>query len=138
MLWALFAFVSMAAPSFGLQLTLAVMIIGVLMYRLSSPQVYLCEGFLRISRYGRTVTVPLEQVAGLEETQGKWPFGRYSAVLHFTTETPFGRSLFLGSFGSVPSMTLPWAVAELRQALVEVATKRSNQAMQRTAARSDA
>lgn len=125
--WGFFALVSLELPSRGLQLmfqfTLTAVIIGIFMYRLSSPQVYLCEGFLQISRCGRTVKVPLEQVAGLEETTGRWPFRRYSAVLHFSTDTPFGRSLYLGSFGSVPSMTLPWGVAELRQALDKVATK---------------
>ena len=134
-LWAFFALLSLAASSPGLQFTLVVMIVGVSIYRFSSPQVYLGDGYLEISRYGRRVTVPLEHVADIEETRPKWPFRPYSAVLHFTTDTPFGRSLYLGSFGTVPSMTLPWGLEELRHALDN---KRSNQAMQRTAPRSDA
>ena len=132
-LWSFFALFSLAASSPGLQFTLVVMIIGISLYRLSSPQVYLYEDSLRITRYGRKVTVLLEHVASVEETKSKWPFRPYSAVLHFTTDTPFGRSLYLGSFDSVPSMTSPWGLEELRQALD---SKRSNQAMERTADRS--
>src|SRR5437870_3060137 len=126
-LWAFFALLSLAVPSPGLQFTLVVMIVGVFIYRLSSPQVYLGDGCLHISRYGRTVIVPLEHVAEIEETQFKWPFRPYSAVLRFTTDTPFGRSLYLGSFGLVPSMTLPWGLKELRQALD---SKRSNETVE--------
>ena len=137
-LWALFALISFVVPSPNsreFQYTLVVMVVGFLIYRFSSPQVYLDDSCLWISRYGRTVAVPLEHVADIEETTFKWPSRPHSAVLHFTTDTPFGRSLYLGSFGALPSMILPSALKELRRALEEVAAKRSNQAMERTADR---
>ena len=113
------------------------MILGFLVFRLSSPQVYLGDDCLYISRYGRTATVPLEHVARVEETKPKWPFPfpSYSAVLCFTTDTPFGRSLYLGSFGIVPSMTFPWVLKNLKSTLQELPSKRSNQSMELTPGR---
>ena len=112
------------------------MILGFVVFRLSSPQIYLGDDCLYISRIWRKATIPLDQLAGIDETKPTWPFRSYSAVIHFATDTPFGRSLYLGSFGIVPSMTLPWVLKDLKSALEELRIKRSNQSVELTATRS--
>jgi hypothetical protein len=110
--------------------TVIVMILGFLVFRLSSPQIYLGDDCLYISRIWRNATIPLDEVAGIDETKPSWPFRSYSTVIHFATDTPFGRSLYLGSFGIVPSMTFPWVLKALKSALEELPSKRSNQSME--------
>jgi hypothetical protein len=132
---ALFAMLSIALSSWPLLRTVIVMVIGSSLFRLSSPQVHLGDDCLYTSRIGRKATIPLDHIASITETKSLWPFRSYSAVIHFTTGTPFGRSLYLGSFGFVPSMTFPWALKKLRRALDELATKRSSHTMELTASR---
>jgi hypothetical protein len=115
--------------------TVIVMILGFLVFRLSSPQIYLGDDCLYISRIWRKATIPLDKVAGVDETKSWWPFRSYSAVIHFATDTPFGRSLYLGSFGVVPSMTFPWVLKDLRSAAEKLANKRSNQSIEPTPGR---
>jgi hypothetical protein len=114
------------APLRGITVT----ILGFLVLRLSSPQIYLGDDCLYISRIWRKATIPLDKVASIYETKSWWPFRSYSSVIHFATDTPFGRSLYLGSFGIVPSMTFPWVLKDLKSALQKLSSKRSNQSME--------
>jgi len=132
---AFFAMLSIALSSWPLLRTVIVMVIGSSLFRLSSPQVYLDDDCLYSSRIGRKATIPLAHIASITETKSLWPFRSYSAVVHFATDMPFGRSLYPGSFGLVPSITYPWALKKLRRALDEQAPKRSNRAMELTASR---
>ncbi len=96
-----------------------VMVIGFLIFRAISPAVYLGHQGLHIRRMGREIVIPLGQVAGIDETKPSWPFRSYSATIRFAVDTPFGRSLYLGALGIVPSITFRWALEELRRAMHE-------------------
>ena len=111
----------------GPLLTSIVVIVGFLAFRLSSPQIYLGDNCLYIDRMWRKATIPLDQVAGIEETKLSWPFRSQSIIIRFRIDTPFGRSLYLGSFGNVPSMTFPWVVKDLKCALRDLPSKQSSQ-----------
>ena len=100
----------------GPLLTVSIMVIGFLVFRASAPSVYMDSQFLYIARYGMKAAIPLDQIANVSETKPFWPFRPYSATIHFTTDTPFGRSLYLGSPGGIPSITFRSALEDLRRA----------------------
>ena len=121
-----------AGVSWAPLLTVGAIIIGFILMRLIIPNVYLGDGCLYVSRMFRRATIPLEHVAHVQEPKPSWPFGVHWVVIHFTTDTPLGRFLYLGAFDSIPGMIFPSALEDLKQALTDAATKRSNHAMERT------
>ncbi len=112
-----FALIGAALRSWDFLLTILVMVTGFLILRITSPTVYLDEQCLYVHRMGRKTVIPFDQVAGVTEAKQSWPFHPYSATIHFTSNTPVGDSLYLGSFGIIPSITFPWALEELRRAI---------------------
>jgi hypothetical protein len=129
--------IALRPPSFPREplRTVIGMILAFFAFRICSPQIYLGENCLYISRMWRKATIPLDQVAGIDETKFLWPFRPYSIVIRFTTDTPFGRSLYLGPFGIVPSMTFTWVLKDLKSAFQELPSKRPNQSMELTPGR---
>lgn len=115
-----FGLVDIVLGSWHLFFVVLLIAAGFLVMRTTSPTVYLVDDErLDISRKRRRTVVPLDQVAGVTEAKASWPFGAYHCpAIHFMTDsTPFGRSLYLRSFGLIPSMTFPWAMKKLQRAI---------------------
>lgn len=96
-------------------LTIVACLVGFLLLSSSMPTVHMDDRFLYISKRRKFAVVSIDQVAGVRETPGSWPSPPYSATIDFSTDTPFGRSLYLGVTGGIPGMTFPSAVRALRQ-----------------------
>jgi hypothetical protein len=123
-----FSLVGMVLQSWHFSFVVLLIAAGFLLMRTASPTVYLIDDErLVISRWGQTTVVPLDQVAGVTESKASWPFGGYHCpAIHFTDDnTPFGRSLYLHSFGLIPGMTFPRAVKKLQRTVNERAAVRN-------------
>jgi hypothetical protein len=114
-------------------LTACVMVGALLLFRTAAPTVYTDGEFLYITRWWKKAAISLDKVVGLTEVPQLWPVRPYSATIHFRGATPFGRSLYLGALGVVPSFIFPWVVADLRKAIDARArvAQSANQALQK-------
>ncbi len=91
-------------------LTISAMILGFFLMSALIPTVRMDEGFLYVSRLGRSAVIPLAEVASVSQTHFLW---QPAATIHFRSDNAFGRSLLLGS-QLVPGMTFPGALDALR------------------------
>ena len=98
-------------------LTAALMVVCLLLFRVATPAVYSDGDCLYITRWCKKATISIDEVSEIIEVPHLWPFRPYSTTIHFRSTTPFGRSLYLGALGIVPSFIFPWVVADLRKAI---------------------
>jgi hypothetical protein len=98
-------------------LTAALLVVCLLLFRVAAPSLYFDGDCLYITRWWKKATISVEEVSEIIEIPRLWPFRPSSATIHFRSDTPFGRSVYLGAPGGVPSFIFPSVLADLRQTI---------------------